>query len=372
MKIVQKKIKVKEVFDGYVNNDEEGIVAYKGKLNVRPPYQREFVYNDKQRNEVINTIYKNYPLNVMYWCKTDSNRFELLDGQQRTLSFCMYLHNDFSVSNKFFNNLTKTEKDTILNYELTIYICEGNDLEKLSWFKIINIAGEELTHQELLNAIYSGPWILDAKKYFSKNGCVAYQIGNKYLNGSPIRQDYLEKAIKWISNFEGNDDYENYIAIHQHQSDAKKLWKYFNDVIDWIGSTFTKYRSEMKGLEWGLIYNKYHNNPNLAKKEELNKKIDDLMEDEEIQNKKGIYEYVFDNDEKHLNLRSFSNREKRIMYERQKGICPICHSKKLEKEHWDLEEMEADHIIPWSQGGKTNLENGQMLCRRHNREKSNH
>src|SRR3989338_1215204 len=199
MKIQLNEITIREVSNGYLNSDEEGVVGYGEKLNIRPKYQREFVYKDKQRDAVIETIKKNFPLNVMYWVKNEDGFFEVLDGQQRTISFCEYIAGTFSLNNLYFHNLTDVEKNQILDYKLMIYFCEGNDKEKLDWFKIINIAGEKLTDQELRNAIYTGTWLTDAKKYFSKTKCPAYDMASDYMAGSPIRQDYLETIISWIS-----------------------------------------------------------------------------------------------------------------------------------------------------------------------------
>ena len=247
MKIELHEITVREVTDGFKDSAENGVVGYGGKLNIRPAFQREFVYSGKQRDEVINTVKNGFPLNVMYWVKSDDGNYELLDGQQRTLSICQYVNGDFSLNSKYFHNLTQTEKDQILDYTLMIYICEGNDKEKLDWFKIINIAGEELTDQELRNAIYTGPFISDAKRYFSKSGCAAYQIAGDYLTGSAIRQDYLETAIEWLSSKEGKS-IEDYIAEHQHDANANALWLYFQQVISWVKVVFPKYRKEMKGV----------------------------------------------------------------------------------------------------------------------------
>ena len=237
MKINLHNIKIKDVVSGYVDSAENGVVGYGGKLNIRPAFQREFVYNDNQSKAVIETVIKGFPLNVMYWVENENGNYELLDGQQRTISICQYVNGDFSVNNRYFHNLTQTEKDQILNYELMIYICNGNDKEKLDWFKIINIAGVELTAQELRNAIYTGEWLADAKRYFSKTGCAAYNSANKYLNGSTIRQDYLETTLKWICNKEGVD-IEEYMAKHQHDTHATPLWLYFKDVISWTQQFF--------------------------------------------------------------------------------------------------------------------------------------
>lgn len=362
MKIELHKIKIEAVASGYVANSEDNsVVGYGGKLNIRPKYQREFVYKDKQRDAVINTIMQNFPLNVLYWCDNKDDTFEVLDGQQRTISICEYISNNFSINNLYFNNLTKTEQQKILNYELMVYICDGNDKEKLDWFKIINIAGEKLSDQELRNAIYTGEWLADAKKYFSKNGCTAYKIAEKLLNGSAIRQDYLETAIKWLSG--DKDRIEEYMSKNQHNSNSNELWLYFQNVINWVNVIFSKYRKEMKGIDWGFYYNKFKDKNFDAKK--LEKQIEKLIKDDDITKKSGIYEYLIDGQEKHLSIRSFSDNMKREAYERQVGICAKCNK------HFELNEMEADHITPWSKGGKTNVDNCQMLCEHCNRKKSN-
>ena len=360
MEIKLNEISIREIVEGYEDNQENGVVGYKGMLNIRPPFQREFIYNEKERNAVIDTITKNFPLNVMYWCKIE-NGFELLDGQQRTLSICQYINGDYSYNQRYFNNLTQTEKEAILNYKLMIYICEGTDKEKLDWFKIINIAGERLTDQELRNAMYTGTWLYNAKRYFSKTNCPAYQIGEKYMNGSTIRQDYLETVLKWIASREGIG-IEDYMAKHQHDEDSNELWMYYQDVLDWVRRLFPHYRKEMKGIEWGLLFNKYkEQNYNSDKLEEQVKK---LMMDDDVTKKSGIYSYLITGEEKYLNIRSFTDNQKREAYEKQNGICSNC------KEHFELNEMEADHIIPWHAGGKTLPENCQMLCRDCNRRKS--
>ena len=199
MQIEPREITVAELSKKYQDKGENGVFGYDGKLNIRPPYQREFVYKDKQREAVIHTVKRNYPLNVMYWANNGNDEYEVIDGQQRTISICQYVNGDFAYEKMYFHNLTESEKNDILNYKLMVYVCTGTDKEKLDWFKTINIAGEKLTDQELRNAVYSGSWVSDAKRYFSKTGCVASQIGSDYLNGSAIRQDYLEIAIEWIA-----------------------------------------------------------------------------------------------------------------------------------------------------------------------------
>jgi len=358
MKIELKEITIRELFEEYEDNNEGGVKGYGGKLNIRPPYQREFVYNVKQRDAVINTLTRDFPLNVMYWAVCEDGTFEVVDGQQRTISICQYVDGDFAFNERYFHNLQKDEQEQILNYKLMIYLCSGTDSQKLDWFKTINIAGEKLTDQELRNAVYAGSWLADAKRYFSKTGCPAYSIGEDYLTGSPIRQDYLETVISWISNGE----IEAYMAKQQHKPNANELWLYYQAVISWVKATFIKYRKQMKGIDWGTLYAEFKDKDFDSAKLEI--EIAKLMEDEDVSNKKGIYAYVLTRKEKHLNIRAFSDNQKREAYERQKGICTVC------KEHFELEEMEADHITPWHTGGKTNAENCQMLCKEDNRRKS--
>lgn len=276
MNITLKKITVRELTAGYIDHEEGGVKGYSGKLDIRPPYQREFVYDDKQRAAVIDTVMKGFPLNVMYWATREDGTFEVIDGQQRTISLCQYVNNDFSFAFKSFCNLTNDEQDRILNYELMIYICTGADSEKLQWFKTINIAGAKLMDQELRNAVYCGPWLADAKRYFSKSGCAAYGIGSRYLNGSPIRQDFLETTIRWISH--GN--IETYMGKHQHDPNANELWLYFTNVIQWVNATFKTYRKEMKDVPWGELYNKY--GKEIIDTEALENRIKKLMMDSDI------------------------------------------------------------------------------------------
>jgi len=362
MDIVLKEIPIRELTEGYKDNQENGVVGYSGKLNIRPPYQREFIYNEKEKIEVINSINNEFPLNVMYWIVKDDGTYELLDGQQRTLSICEYVVGKFFVKQKTFDNLTDTEKNKILDYKLLIYFCKGNDKEIQDWFKIINIAGEKLTDQELRNAVYTGQWLLDAKRYFSKTGCPAYKIAERYMSGSPIRQEYLETILTWIISSKDNDKIREYMGIHQKDKDANYLWQYFQSVIDWVNRLFPKYRKEMKGVDWGFLYNEYKDKE--YNSNDLEKEVQRLMEDDDVTSRAGIYKYLFDRKEKHLNIRKFSDNIKRKVYEKQKGKCKIC------KKHFEIEEMEADHIKPWVEGGKTAIENCQMLCRDCNRAKS--
>ena len=364
MTIEERKVTIREVVENYFNHDEEGVVGYNNRLDIRPKYQREFIYKDKQRDEVIKTIRRNLPLNVIYWAKTGEDSYEILDGQQRTISFCEYVEGNFSVEGKYFYNLPKDQQEQILNYELFVYVCDGTDSEKLEWFKIINIAGEKLSDQELRNAVYAGAWTTDAKRYFSKTNGPAHVLASDYLKGSSIRQEYLETAIKWASSKEGIT-IEEYMAKRQHDPTAHELWSYFRSVIDWVKAVFPKTRKEMKGLEWGLFYNKHGKRTDLDPKT-LEAKVKKIMADEDVTKKSGAYEYLLTGEEKLLSIRAFPERDKRAAYERQDHRCNIC------EEEFAYEEMHGDHIIPCSKGGTTTPENCQMLCIDCNLKKSNY
>ena len=364
MKIEAKKITVRELARGYKENPQEGgVVGFGGKLDIRPPYQREFIYKDKQRDAVIETVKKDFPLNAMYWAMREDGNFEVIDGQQRTISICQYVIGDYSINGLAFHNLPKDKQEKILNYVLMIYFCSGNDSEKLEWFQTINIAGMKLTDQELRNAVYHGSWVSDAKRYFSKTGCPAYGLAAEYMAGLAIRQEYLETAIDWISG----GKIEDYMSKHQHDKSAEELWQYFQEVIMWVQKTFLNYRKEMKGASFGIFYNEFKNKEFDSRK--LEREIIKLMEDEEVGNQRGIYDYVLTRNERSLNLRTFDDKIKRRIYEKQRGICPHCKGENKKKK-WKLEEMEGDHKKLWSEGGKTIPENCQMLCKDCHREKS--
>ena len=371
MKITQQNIKVKDIFEGFEDKDEDGVFAYNKKLVVRPPYQREFVYDLEQSEAVLHTILRKFPLNVMYWVKTGENEFEILDGQQRTLSVMYYLSHKFPITidgkTYYYDSLPEDKYNTILNYEFMIYICEGEESEKLEWFRVVNIAGAKLTDQELRNSVYTGQWLTNAKKYFSKRNCVAKGLSDKYITGDPNRQELLEKALKGICNYKSLKNITEYMSAHRNDSDADELWQYFQDVIRWTEKIFPKYYADMKGLDWCLFYNQYHLNTYNSSK--MAEEVKRLHEDDEVQKKKGIYEYLLsrDNDPfaaKLLNLRAFTEKDKLSAYSRQNGICPLC------KQHFDYKDMAGDHIKPWSKGGETVPENCQMLCKDCNSKKS--
>lgn len=364
MKIEPRSISVKEVFDAYADNGDDGVFAYGGRLAVRPPYQREFVYDPAQSEAVIHTVLKGFPLNVMYWVKVGEDKYEVLDGQQRTLSVMQYLKHQFPITindQKFYwDSLPDDKYNAIMDYEFMVYICEGDESEKLDWFKVVNIAGEKLTVQELRNSVYTGEWLSDAKKHFSKRNCAAKGLSDKYITGDPNRQELLEKALRGVCEFQNIKDITEYMSAHKSDNDADELWQYFQDVIHWVEKIFPKYYSDMKGIDWCHLYNIYHNNT--YNSTTMVSEVKRLHEDDDVQKQKGIYEFLLckDNDPfagRLLSLRAFEKRDKMSAYSKQGGICPIC------KEHFEFTEMEGDHIKPWSKGGRTVPENCQMLCR---------
>lgn len=388
MNIDLKLIKVRDIIANFKDSAEEGVVGYGGKLNIRPAYQREFVYRPEQRNEVIKTVMRgyphtNFPLNVMYWAKTGEDQYELIDGQQRTLSICQYYNMVFSIligeMPKNFDNLSEEKKKYFLDYELQVYICSGTPEEKLEWFSIINIAGEPLTNQELLNANYTGTWLSSAKRYFMKSNCAAYGLSSKYVDieANQSRGKGLETAIKWISK----DNVNQYMADHQNDENADELWTNFKNTIEWVQSKFTKYYKEMKGINWGQLYDEYHTQN--YDPIEIAKLTQRLYDDECIRNPKGIFEYILGGQKKTnlLQVRIFENSTKRFVYAQQtekanssgKSNCPICSvSNNVNKTKiWSLDEMDADHVTAWSKGGATDKSNCEMLCSTHNKAKGN-
>ena len=370
MKIEQINVTVGEVVKGYVNNEEQGVRGYNGLLDIRPPYQREFIYNDKEQQAVINTVLHGYPLNVMYWVKRNDDAecpYEVMDGQQRTLALCEYVAGKYSFEFKNFFNQPADIQKRILDYPLTVYVCEGEHSEKLEWFKTINIAGKPLNEQEILNAIYAGPFVSDAKRHFSKSNCGAYKLGKDLVNGVPIRQEFLKKALEWMADHEKRQGKAQsavgYMAQHQHDPNANNLWTYFQNVLNWAITNFEmkKFKKIMKGLDWALYYDNYHDKT--LDTVEMAKRISTLMRDSEIQRQSGIIPYVLTGDERHLDLRAFPEDIKLAVWEQQGHICPLCGKE------FDFEFMEGDHIKPWREGGRTVIENCQMLCRDCNRKK---
>ena len=384
MKVDPIEITVRDLVADYLDDGERGVRGYGGRLDIRPPFQREYVYKDKQRDAVMETVRQDFPLNTMYWAVRDDGKYEIIDGQQRTISIAQYVAEErYSITwpgfgNLTFDNLQLDQQEQILNYKMQVYVCEGTASEKLAWFKIVNIAGEPLTKQELLNAIHAGPWVSKAKRYFSRTGGPAYDIGNKYVNGRPIRQEYLETAIKWRicedQQLQAVKDVkdrmiEEYMGSNRREKTAIDLWNHFRSVIDWVKAVFpeehnTNFEKYMKGVDWGGLYRRYKDN-NLDP-DELAVEVKRLMADDEVKTKAGIYPYLLTKEKRHLNLRKFSDTQKQKAFAMldPPGVCPGCG-----KEDLGISDMEADHITPWIEDGKTNDENCQMLCMECNRRK---
>jgi len=368
LKIDLQYIPVRDLVNEYENLGFDSVTGFGGLLDIRPKFQREFIYKIDQRRAVIRTILDGFPLNVMYWSMhTDDDAngttYELLDGQQRTMSICEFVEGEFSVElggyPKNFDNLSAEEQAKILDYELMIYHCKGGEDEKLRWFEIINIAGETLKRQELRNAIYTGPWLTDAKRYFSRPNQAAHLLSRDYVNAGEVdRQALLEKAITWVAG-KGDDNVKAYMNEHRLDPNASALWLYFKTVVEWAKLTFPKVRAPLKSVQWNVLYEQFKDRT--LDIDALEVEVKRLMQDAEVEKKSGIYEYVLTGDERVLGLRTFDDNQKREAYERQDGICPQCG------EHYEFSEMDGDHILPWARGGKTNGANCQMLCIRDNR-----
>lgn len=393
MKIVERKVKVRDLIAGYQEDDATSrVVALGGKLDVRPEFQREYVYDVAQRDAVINTVLQGFPLNIMYWVDRKDGTMEVLDGQQRIISICRYARNEYSIkipsptgghNTVNYPNLLAGDfkadgtpepftQLAFLEYELTVYICEGTDKEKLAWFQIINIAGEVLEQQEIRNALYHGAWLTDAKSVLSRRNCVAHKNYGKYMNGEYIRQKYLETAFIWAADAEGitdRDAVDAYMQKHRHDDDANKLWSYFENVFKWVEKIFGRnYDKSMKGVQWGLLYNA-HKDDNLDPTYMQNR-VKVLLADKEIQKNSGIYQYLLEGEtkqaEKHLSLRQFDPDDILTRYHEQDGKCAICGKS------FEIQNMQGDHRKPWSEGGKTEYSNLDMLCATCNIRKSNH
>lgn len=380
MKVERHQITIDELFEGFEDEGENGILGYDERLNIRPPYQREFCYNKEQQEAVIHSIMNGFPINVMYWVKAEDNgendaEYELLDGQQRTISICRFVDGAYTIQidgkPMGFYNLTKDEQQKILDYTLDIYICDGSDKERLAWFEVINTAGEKLNKQELRNATYTGKWTTAAKRLFSKSNGYGVNLGGNYIKGDAIRQEILEKVLKWAADaegFSGDTMIEQYMAAHQHDEDANVLKQYFTDIIDWIEDLFPEYDKAMKGIDWGRLYNTYHSRS--YDKEHMAREIQRLMGDPDVTKKNGVYEYLLSGgadgpNEKLLSIRTFGDIIKRTKWEEQNHKCASC-----DKEIPTFNKGHADHIIPWKDGGKTVTENCQVLCEKCNLGKS--
>lgn len=392
--IYGKKLTIRDLINGFSENTKTGeVVAFGGNLNVRPPYQREFVYEIPKQVAVIDTILKGYPLNVMYWAKSDNGKYELMDGQQRTLSICKFAEDQYSINlsiggkfvTKTFTNLG-SKTDDFLDYPLSVYICDGDEDEKLAWFQIINISGIKLTAQEMRNAIYNGPWVTDAKRYFSRVDGEGFmsegRISNdhtygEYINvvggtksekeNAVVRQKLLEIVLEWAVDaynrkYTRKETIDSFMDSHRKDSNARELWRDYEDAMEWVKETFPTYRKHMIGVEWGILYNKYHENTPVNADEMANAIFDKAFD--EISNPKGVYEAVLSGDIKFIHARAFDKKDIAWAYKKQKGMCPYCHG------HFDEKDMHGDHMKPWSKGGATERENLQLLCTECNIKKS--
>lgn len=377
---------VKDICDGFVYNDYEGkgLYGWGGKLTIQPEYQRNYIYNDGKKDvAVIDSLLKGYPLGLLYFVKTKSGQYEVLDGQQRITSFGRYVTGKFGVMNEngkplyFPSSLPEEQKQKILNSQLTIYICEGEETEIKDWFITINIAGIPLSNQEFLNSIYSGVFVTKAREEFSNSNNANVQKWSAYIKGDIKRQDYLETALEWVSR--GN--IEDYMSKHRRDDNIKELKSYFNGVIEWVSSVFIDVEREMKGIEWGRLFETYHHLP--YNPTDVSANVHRMYSDPFVKNRRGVFEYILGGciDTKLLDIRIFEESTKRAVYSKQtdvakkdeKSNCPLCAigNDNNRKRIWKFDEMDADHVTAWSNGGSTNIENCQILCRTHNRAKGN-
>lgn len=376
---------VRDINEGFVYNEYEGkgLFGWGGKLTIQPEYQRNYIYADGKRDvAVINSLLKGYPLGLLYFVKVGEDKYEILDGQQRVTSFGRFITDKFAIKDEhgmeqYFDGLAKNLQDKILDSQLTIYICEGEESEIKEWFKTINIVGVPLNNQELLNAIYSGPFVTMAREEFSNSQNANIQKWSAYIKGDVNRQEYLATALNWVSK--GNID--SYMSQHRFDTNITELRTYFNSVITWASTVFKDVKSDMRGLEWGRLYETYHNNSYDPNK--VSETLCKLYADPQVQDTKGICEYILGGckDTKLLNVRVFDDNTKRVVYEKQtkdaklKDIsnCPLCAigNDNNKNRIWKLKEMDADHVTAWSKGGSTDMDNCQMLCQTHNRAKGN-
>ena len=393
MKTELKIYTVRQICDGFEYNELEGKGLYglAGQLTVQPEYQRNYIYADGKRDvAVIESVLKGYPLGLIYFNRKEDGRLEVLDGQQRITSLGRFLKNKFAVKinglEQIFDGLDEGLQNKILNTELLVYICEGEgeqaEEEIKEWFKTINIAGIPLNRQEELNAVFSGPFVTKCKEEFSNSQNANIQRWESYVKGPANRQQFLATALEWVSrNMEGKDKVSAYMSAHRRDKDISEIKTYFNTVIDWVDSKFDDVYDEMQGLDWGDLYERFHSLP--LNHTELTAKVRELMHDDFVGNRRGVFEYVLGGckDTKMLNVRLFDKPTMRKVYQQQtdkaksegESNCPYCaigHDANRRR-IWKLEEMDADHVTAWSKGGSTDIENCQMLCKTHNRAKGN-
>ncbi len=376
---------VRDICEGFVYNELEGkgLFGWGGRLTIQPEYQRNYIYNDGKKDvAVVESLAKGYPLGLIYFVKAAPDRYEVLDGQQRITSFGRFATGKLAIKDangmeQYVDGIAADIRERIMNARLTIYVCEGEESEIRQWFKTINIAGVPLNEQELLNAIYSGPFVSRAKEVFSNSQNAAIQKWSAYVRGSAARQDFLATALDWVSK----GRVEGYMNKHRFDADIKELETYFTSVIDWIESVFAEPRDEMCGLRWGELYERFYRTAYSAAR--VAKRVAELLDDDYVSEKRGVFEFVLggEKDTRLLNVRCFDEKTKKAVYAKQtdkakkKGVsnCPLCavgHDANAAR-IWDLKEMDADHVAAWSKGGETTAANCQLLCKTHNRAKGN-
>lgn len=399
MNITVLELPVRELVSGYVERPDGGaVLAWDGRLNARSEYQREFVYPPKQQELVVDSILHDYPLGVFYFAPTPEGGYEVLDGQQRIISICRYARGAFSVPwgqgaeqrDCDYANLDPADRERFDDYRLRVFVCDGSDGEKMAWFRRINVAGLVLTDQELRNATFHGPFVTDARRMFSKPNAPVLRHYGFLFAGKPIRQDVLETALLWWSRTQGLPDnlddahrIDTVMSRHRDDPDARPLFEYIQHVFAWVAKTFPRHYTDnrhenMRGVDWGILYDRFGDAT--LDPEGLETRVDRLFKDEDVTRPKGVWAYVLDDDERHLNIRAFPKPMKDAVYKKQTneaalaGLsnCPDCATTDgPDRERiWAESEMEADHITPWSKGGHTTIDNCRMLCKRHNRAKS--
>ncbi len=383
-------ITIKQICDGFTYNEYEGkgLFGLSGKLTIQPEYQRNYIYADGKKDvAVVESILKGYPIGLLYFVKVAGDKFEVLDGQQRITSIGRFVENKFPITDEegtphYFGGLAKDLQDKILTTKLTIYECEGAESEIKKWFETINIVGVPLNKQELANAIHSGPFVTLAKEEFSNSQNANVQKWSAYIRGSANRQDFLREALSWVSKgYEDEKNIDGYMSLHRDDRSIDELKRYFNSVIDWISSVFIDVEEEMCGLEWGKLYEVYHRQA--YDRNQVSAQVQNLLADDCVRDRKGIFEYVLGGglNKRLLNVRVFDERTKKTIYKKQTqraeiaGVsnCPLCalSENNNKKRIWKLAEMDADHVTAWSNGGATEANNCQMLCKTHNRAKGN-
>jgi 5-methylcytosine-specific restriction endonuclease McrA len=378
-------ITVKDICEGFVYNELEGkgLFGLSGKLTIQPEYQRNYIYADGKRDvAVIDSILRGYPLGLIYFNTVSTDSFEVLDGQQRITSIGRFITNKFAIKDEhgmeqYFSGIASDKQELILQTKLLIYECEGTESEIKEWFKTINIAGVPLNNQELLNAVYSGPFVTLCKGEFSNSQNANIQKWSAYISGSANRQEFLECAFDWVSEGKIGD----YMSRHRYDTNITQLQLYFNSVIDWVSTVFSDVESEMRGLEWGRLYKTYHNKSYNPQK--VSEEVKKLYGDPYVKNRRGIFEFILGGmtDTKLIEVRVFDDATKKSVYTTQTGVaetnghsnCPLCAlgTDSNKSRIWKIAEMDADHVTAWSKGGATSLDNCQMLCKTHNRAKGN-